>query len=72
MKTITYDMALAAAQDKATAQMKKDGRTTWNRSDYLLAVETLNKLYKIGGDERNGRIYQGTQQAHPEGRGHRK
>lgn len=45
MIAMTYDLAHAAGTDAANAQMKAQGREHWNRDDYDLAMQTLDRLY---------------------------
>lgn len=41
---ITYELAMAAGRDAATANMRADGRTAWNDEDYGIACATFNRL----------------------------
>lgn len=41
---VTYGIAMAAGQDAANRQMKRDGRSKWNASDFDLAAEVTRKL----------------------------
>lgn len=40
-----YRIAMAAGADEANRRMKREGRTTWNESDYAAACETFKKIY---------------------------
>lgn len=50
--TLTPHLAWCSGQDAASAQMRKAGRTAWNRADYNLAVQTQARLTKSLGAER--------------------
>ena len=43
---LTRSLAMAAARDAANKAMRADNRTAWIQEDYLIAVQTFNKLWK--------------------------
>ena len=47
MKAIlmTYELAMACSRDSANRRMRKQGRTTWNKSDWNHACEVFEKIY---------------------------
>jgi len=45
--TMTYDLAMACAKDKANAAMRKAGREAWSLEDYNLMVDEFNRLYPL-------------------------
>jgi hypothetical protein len=47
---LTRGLAVAAAKDAATRQMRKEGRTCWSDEDYNLACDTFNKLWPLKND----------------------
>lgn len=44
---MTYELAMAAAKDKADRRMRKSGRTAWDEEDYNVMVEEFNRLYPL-------------------------
>jgi len=48
--TLTESLVRAAAQDKANARMRKQGRTTWNKEDYRTAVREFHRLLPLKKD----------------------
>lgn len=44
---MTYSLAMAAGQDAANRQMRKEGRTRWSLEDYNLAAATFDLLYPM-------------------------
>lgn len=42
---LTRRMAYLAAQDAATRNMRKHGRTFWSDEDYLIACEEFERLW---------------------------
>lgn len=42
---LTRRMAYLAAQDAATRNMRKHGRTFWSDDDYLIACEEFERLW---------------------------
>ena len=42
-----YALAMAAARDAATRQMRAGGRVAWSEDDYALACATFERLYPI-------------------------
>jgi hypothetical protein len=44
MIAMTYELAHAAGWDAANRSMRKAGRTVWNKDDYDVACETMNRL----------------------------
>jgi len=47
MKNPPYDLIYRAGYDAGDENMEKAGRTSWNREDYNVAIETTNKLSKV-------------------------
>ncbi|MCW4050399.1 MAG: hypothetical protein NWE89_11765 [Candidatus Bathyarchaeota archaeon] len=43
---LDYDICMAAGQDAGDKNMRKNGRKSWNRSDWNIASEVTNKLLK--------------------------
>ena len=44
---MTYALAMAAARDAATRQMRAAGRAAWSEDDYALACATFERLYPL-------------------------
>lgn len=44
---MTYSLAMAAAKDAGNRNMKKNGRTIWNREDYNVVREVFDKLIAL-------------------------
>lgn len=44
---MTHKIAMAAGQDAANRNMKRNGRTEWNEEDWNVACETFNKLIAL-------------------------
>lgn len=44
LPTLTYPLAMAAAQDEGNRHARRHGRQVWNEADYAVAVEKLNQL----------------------------
>jgi hypothetical protein len=42
---MTYDLAMAAAQDAANRQMRKNNRSAWNEEDYNLMCDVFDRLW---------------------------
>jgi hypothetical protein len=45
--TLTYKLAMAAAQDHGNRHAKRHGRTKWSRADYSTAVQKLKQIYPL-------------------------
>ena len=45
IRTLTYDMAMAAARDEANRNMRRMGRKAWDADDYNVAVETFERIF---------------------------
>ncbi|HYT43822.1 MAG TPA: hypothetical protein VEP90_15895 [Methylomirabilota bacterium] len=48
---LTRELALAAAQDEANRQMRKNGRSKWSKKDYILACKVFNCLWPMRDEE---------------------
>lgn len=44
---LTEELCRAAAMDAANRNMRKSGRTIWNKEDYNIAVRELERLSPI-------------------------
>jgi len=44
-RTITREIARAAAMDAGDRSMRQAGRTTWNREDYNVMVREFDRLW---------------------------
>ena len=47
IRTLTYDMAMAAARDEANRNMRRMGRKAWDADDYNVAVETFERIFGV-------------------------
>jgi hypothetical protein len=45
------EIARSVGQDAADRQMRKAGRTSWNRADYNLAARTMNRLIRESAED---------------------
>ena len=50
MKQLMRELAEAAAEDAANANMRKNGRTKWNEEDYNVMVRELDRLWPVERD----------------------
>ena len=50
MIVLTEELARAAAMDAANRNRRKSGRKKWNKEDYNVAVQELNRLLKLKED----------------------
>ena len=45
--TLTYDLAMAAAQDVGNRAMRAGGRVVWNDDDWNAAADELDRLMSL-------------------------